>query len=73
MATLRTNFTPPIELSIGSSEQPNPLVTLLQPAVDFGGVQYAPAGEPAAGLGTVVFFGVLLLASYGLIRLTKGR
>lgn len=72
MATLSTNATPPIELSLGTNEQPSWLVSLLQPSVDLGAVHYAPAGEPAAGMGTLVFFGVLLLAGYGLIRLTRG-
>lgn len=70
MATLRTNLTPDIPLDVTRGGE-SPLLRLLQPAVDLGGAIYAPAGEPVAGLGPFVFFGVLGLATYGAFTLAR--
>jgi hypothetical protein len=65
----RSNVTPDVALSDGNGS--DWFVSLVAPAVQLGGVRYAPAGEPIAGLGPLVFYGVLALAGYGLITLTR--
>jgi len=77
---IETNVTPPLELELagaaGGEGDGGPLLALVRPTVrgDVAGfpVRWAPAGEAIAGLGSVVFVGVLLLALYGAWSLLRG-
>ncbi len=74
--TLETNLTPPIPINLtGAAGEVSWWMRLVQPTITgqiLGApVTIAPAGRALAGVGTVVFFGVLGLAVYGAVKLFR--
>lgn len=76
-AVLLSNITPPIPLNgAGGGGFSQKLMALIRPGIVgtlplVGAVNVAPYGAPTPGVGTVVFYSVLGLASYGLFILLK--
>ena len=75
MLTLESNLFPPIPLDDTSGGDSSGVLGWLQPTLrgvpGFGTI--APYGEASAGVGALVFYGVLALAAFGAVSLFRGR